>query len=181
MIGMKLEAAKSNFFDSEAIKSRTTPAERRVLSKFGAHVRRTARQSIRFTKKAVSRPGQPPRSHSRDKTASIRNILFAFDPARRSVVIGPVKLNMTQGLDSVTVIAGTVPQVLEYGGRITITEKKRLGSSQWRRADMRRTPRAGEVFRKRRAVIQARPFMWPAFVKEEKDTLPGLWRNAVAA
>jgi len=49
------------FFDSKKVVSATDRATRRVLSRFGAFVRRTAKQSIRKRKK-VSQPGSPPSS-----------------------------------------------------------------------------------------------------------------------
>lgn len=58
-----LEAAKGNFFDRKAVLAAVDKATLRVLSKFGAFVRRRAKSSIRKRKKA-SPPGQPPSSHS---------------------------------------------------------------------------------------------------------------------
>ena len=98
------------FFDRSAVKSKTDPATRRVLSKFGAFVRRGARSSIR-KRKRISQPGMPPSSH----TGLLRNFIwFGYEPQRNSVVIGPVRLN---GND------GKAPSLLEYGGT-TLRRKK---------------------------------------------------------
>src|SRR5690606_6172596 len=56
--GMKITEL---FFDRKAVTSRVDKATRKVLSRFGAFVRRTARSSIRKRKK-TSQPGSPPSS-----------------------------------------------------------------------------------------------------------------------
>ena len=130
MIGMKF---KQMFFTSKAVLSATDRATRRVLSKFGAYVRRTAKSSIR-KRKAISRPGSPPSSHT---GLLKRFILFGYDPAKRSVVIGPLRL--TRGG------RGDAPRALEEGG----------------------TSRMVRRGRKKRVKIKARPFMGPAMEKEK--------------
>jgi len=78
-----------------------------VLKKFGAFVRRTARQSIRKRKK-VSAPGKPPTS----RTGLLKKtIIFNADPDRRNVIIGPMKLNRR---------SEDAPFALEHGGMATI-------------------------------------------------------------
>jgi hypothetical protein len=96
-----LRAAKLGFFDRPAVLGAVSQAALRVLSRFGAFVRTRARTSIR-PRKAASRPGQPPSSHE----GSLRRlILFAYDRARRSVVVGPAAFRR-----------GAAPALLEYGG-----------------------------------------------------------------
>ena len=87
MIGFKgVDLAKAGFFDRGSVLRAADRAALRVLSRFGAFVRRRARTSIR-KRKAISLPGSPPSSH----VGTLRElILFAFDAIRRSVVIGPV-------------------------------------------------------------------------------------------
>jgi len=120
---------------------------RKVLSRFGAFVRRAARSSIRKRKRA-SAPGEPPTS----RTGLLRRfIFFGYDRTKRSVVIGPTRLNQRQG---------DAPHALEYGGMSTVVEALR-GKRK-----------------KRRVKIEARPYMGPAFEKEEPK-LPGMWRNSV--
>jgi hypothetical protein len=109
MIGMKLSQAKRLFFDRQAVTSTADRAQRKVLSKFGAFVRQTARTSIR-KRKSISEPGQPPSSHT---GLLKRNIFFVFSPETQSVVIGPILLN--QQTDA--------PRLLEYGD--TVVRKKR--------------------------------------------------------
>ncbi len=144
MIGLDF---KRMFFDSKTVRRKTDKATRRVLSRFGAFVRQTAKRSIRKRKK-TSEPGKPPSSH----TGLLKKfIFFGFDVVRRSVVIGPVRLTQKGRSEA--------PAVLEYGGVVTMTARRREG-------------------KKRRAHIRPRPFMGPA-MKKEKPQLPGLWRDSV--
>lgn len=130
MIGFEI---KRMFFDRQAVISKVDAATRRVLSRFGAFVRRSAKSSIRKRKKPAP-PGQPPSSH----TGLLKKfIFFGYDADRRSVVIGPTRLNQKG--------RGEAPPLLEYGGKTTL---KRGG-------------------KKRRVTYQARPYMGPAFEKEK--------------
>lgn len=98
-----LKTAKKLFFDKSAVADPAAKARDRLLSKFGAFVRQRSRTSIR-KRKGTSRPGSPPFSHE----GSLRRlILFARDPARASVVVGPVPF-----------AKGEAPQLLEYGGTV---------------------------------------------------------------
>ena len=130
MIGLNV---KKMFFTSKAVLSVTDRATRRVLSKFGAYVRRTAKSSIR-QRKAISSPGSPPSSHT---GLLKRFILFGYDPSKRSVVIGPLRL--TRGG------RGDAPRALEEGGTTQVVRRGR----------------------KKRVKIKARPFMGPAMEKEK--------------
>lgn len=108
-----IREAKGNFFDRSAVTRRVDVATRRVLSKFGAFVRRRARSSIR-KRKRVSRPGEAPTS----QTGLLRNwILFSYEPASNSVVIGPAALREKQG---------NAPEVLEHGGSIVTSKGGRI-------------------------------------------------------
>ena len=111
MIGVTIDQAKGMFFDRKAVTSAVDRAERRVLSRFGAFVRRGARSSIR-RRKRISEPGQPPSSHT---GLLKRNIFFLYEPQRSSVVIGPVLLG--KGTDA--------PRLLEHGGVVTRRKRKR--------------------------------------------------------
>lgn len=147
MIGLRAGQAKVLFFDSKKVMAATTKAERRVLSRFGAYVRRSARSSIRRRKKP-STPGQPPSSHT---GLLKRFIFFAYEPRRRSVVIGPVRLNQK---------TGEALPALEHGGSVRIVSRRKGARG-------RRTVR-----------IRPRPFMGPAF-EREKPKLPAMWRDSI--
>ena len=132
------------FFDREAVTSKVAPAIRKVLSKFGAFVRRTAKGSIRRRRKAAP-PGSPPSSH----TGLLKKfIFFGYDPEQRSVVIGPTRLDRRG--------QGEAPSLLEYGGQTTLVRRGK----------------------RERATYRARPYMGPAFEKEQPK-LPAMWRDSV--
>jgi len=138
---------KQMFFDRKAVTGAVDKAARRVLSRFGAFVRRGAKSSIR-KRKRVSAPGQPPSSH----TGLLKRLIyFGYDRQRRSVVIGPQRLNQK---------VGDTPAALEYGGTSTVVEGLRN----------RR--------KKRHVRIRARPYMGPAFEKEQ-PRLPAMWASSV--
>ncbi|MDD3585820.1 MAG: hypothetical protein PHQ75_01445 [Thermoguttaceae bacterium] len=99
-----ISRAKKTFFSSKEVQSMVDKETRQVFSKFGAHVRQRARQSIRKRKTAAP-PGRPPSSHSGKLK---RFIFFGYDKAKRSVVIGPVRLTGKN--------KGDAPELLEYGG-----------------------------------------------------------------
>ena len=141
MVGLKFTRL---FFDRKAVISRVDKATRKVLSRFGAFVRQTARKSIRKRTK-TSEPGQPPSSHT---GLLKRFIFFGFDPQKSSVVIGPQRLSQKG--------RGAAPALLEHGGKTTL---KRRG-------------------KRVKAKVRQRPFMGPAFEKEQPQ-LPALWRNSV--
>ena len=135
------------FFDDRKVLCAAERANRRNLARAGAFIRTTAKQSIR-KRRAASPPGRPPSSH----TGLLRRFLFfGYDAARKTVVIGPMRLNQK---------AGTAPAALEDGGTSVVVE----GTRRRRR--------------KRRVRIRARPFMRPAMAKEAPK-LPGLWKNSV--
>lgn len=136
MIGIKLSEAKGMFFDRPAVMSATDRAQRKVLSRFGAFVRRTARSSIRKRKKP-SPPGQPPSSH---EGTLKKHIYFLYSPNSRSVIIGPVLLR-AKGTDA--------PRVLEEGGSVTRRRRKRR---------YRPRPYMGPAFQKEHE--QHMPQMW---------------------
>jgi hypothetical protein len=148
VLGIKFEGAKANFFDRAKVQGAVDRATVRNLSKFGAFVMTRARQSIRDRRK-ISEPGQPPSRHVKGTLDLKRSILFAYEPANKSVVIGPALLNGRP-------TSPTVPELLEHGGDTTITRRKK----------------------KLRAHYRPRPFMVPAF-ETEKRRLPAIWKDSV--
>ena len=153
---------KDWFFDRPAVEKLMSKIARKALSKFGAYVRTRAKTSIR-KRKGHSEPGKPPHSHQ----GLLRsNIFFAFDPGRRSVVVGPVAL---AGKD----MGADVLEVLEYGGEEEIPQP------------YYRTLPTGKIVtshlwgKKILAHYEARPYMQPAY-KAELDNLPAIWRASAA-
>lgn len=139
MIGMRIDQAKGLFFDRAAVTSAADRAQRRVLSRFGAFVRRGARSSIR-KRKRVSQPGSPPSSH----TGLLKNnIFFVYEPLRSSVIIGPILLS-GKGTDA--------PALLEHGGHaVGRRRKKRV------RLTYRPRPFMGPAFERETPKL---PAMW---------------------
>jgi len=143
MIGFDM---KRMFFDSKTVRKKTDKTTRRVLSRFGAFVRRTARQSIRKRKKA-SQPGKPPSSH----VGLLKKfIFFGFDVLRRSVVIGPARLTRKG--------RGEAPSALEYGGTVTMQ-----GSGNKKKARVRPRPYMGPALDKEKDQL---PALWRDSIKK---------------
>ena len=142
MITMRI---KDMFFDRATVIRAVDGAKRAVLSKAGAFIRTAARTSIR--KRRASAPaGKPPHSHE----GSLRRlILFGYDKAADSVVVGPVGFKKS-----------TAPSVLEYGGDTVVLSRR------------------GGRLTSRKVKIAPRPYMAPALEKE-RPKLPILWRNSI--
>lgn len=164
---------KDLFFDRAKVIAATRSADRRNLSRAGAFIRQTARNSIKSRPLGYrSAPGSPPFDHvsyirsqrnrerkrqglaptARPKALDkrgIRAILFGYEPQNNGVVIGPVRFGNRSG-------SSTVPQLLEFGGRTT-----RGGGANTRNVR-----------------IRPRPFMRPA-LERELPQLPKRWRNSV--
>lgn len=96
--------ASRYFFDTKRVINATERAERRVLSRIGSYIRRTARSSIR--RKSTAPPGRPP---GKGTGFLKKSILFAYDPYRSSVVIGPTRAGKQ----------AEITHALEYGGTTT--------------------------------------------------------------
>jgi len=135
---------KALFFDSQAVLEKVDAATRKVLSRFGAFVRTTARHSIR-KRKGVSAPGSPPSSHVGTLK---RLIFFGYDLSARSVVIGPAPFRSTV----------EAPPLLEYGG--TASRKDRKGRRVVARYAAR--PFMGPAFEKEKSKL---PGMWESSVR----------------
>ena len=166
------------FFDTAKVLRAVGRAKRQVLSQAGGTVRKLARWSIRQRKKP-SAPGEPPHSHE----GTLKRFLFyTYDQAADSVVIGPMKTNQVFFDRDGKPVRGTVPQVLEFGGGITILEVFKpwvRGGGKWVRADLRSRRRlAGLKKRYRTVKIAARPYMAPALAKVRPE-LPRMWAGSV--
>lgn len=132
---------KTLFFDSAKVVKSVDAGTRRVLSRFGAFVRRTAKGGIR-KRKASSAPGSPPSSHT---GLLKRFIFFGYDPSRRSVVIGPTRLTENN--------RGDAPANLEYGGMATLNKSN---------IKIRPRPFMGPAFEKEKPNLSA---LWRDSVK----------------
>ena len=138
---MNFKTLKKHFFDRKKITRRVDARTRKVLSKFGSFVRRSAQHSIRPSSN-TSRPGHPPFSHSGKLR---RKIFFIYDPKRRSVIIGPI---IYPGK------TGKALPALEYGG------KTDMPSGDLVKIEAR--PFMGPAFRLNLAVV---PSLWRDSIK----------------
>ncbi len=139
---------KKMFFDRKAVTGKVDRTTRKVLSRFGAFVRRAAKSSIR-KRKRVSSPGQPPSSRS---GLLKKFIFFGYEPTKRNVVIGPAKLNQK---------IGDAPHALEHGGTSTVLQGLR-GRRKKRRVKIKARPFMGPAFQKEKPKL---PAMWASSIK----------------
>lgn len=157
---------KRFFFDRDRVLKAVSRARRRALSRAGAFVRTRARTSIR-KRKGTSPAGSPPYSH----VGTLRKgILFGYDPARESVVVGPVGF------------AGSrAPSLLEFGG--TVPGEGRLltvAADVGRDASGRFASRQTRVRVTGNLTYEPRPYMGPALEAElAAGTIPKHWANSV--
>ncbi len=160
-------SVKSLFFDRQIVKDALDKQTRKVFSKFGSWVRKSAQWSMKkapkdtFKTKTIdgkrisilqmqtSPPGSPPYV----RTGLLKKFVFySLDWATKSVVVGPVLLRTKR------LTASTVPEVLEYGGMSTIYDP---------------------LIRKMKKVrVAARPYMNPAF-ERGKSQLKMMWKNSI--
>ena len=117
-----------HFFDKPKILRLMEKANLKALRKSGAVVRKIARRSIRSGGKGgkVSRPGEPPRSH----TGILKRFLFfALQPATTSVFVGPIKTNQVFfGKNRKDKKEGT-PLILEVRGHdvnVSLQDKEKM-------------------------------------------------------
>lgn len=159
---------RDHHFGRDQLDKAIAKSRRSNLIRAGAFVRTAARRSIRPAPKppranpkqrrakgrrrnVSSRPGQPPRQHTA-AGQNLKLILFAWEEARKSVVVGPVLFKSSAGV--------RITEVLEHGGR----------------SYTRPNPRAKS--RKRATRVAARPFMRPALASEAPK-FPNLFANSV--
>jgi hypothetical protein len=145
------------FFDREEVVNRLAKQDRVVLSKTGGFAMTTIRRSMRpgGKKQIASQPGESPRYH----TKLLRDgVMFAYDAARNSVVVGPRKLNGRSAYD--------IPALLQYGGKVTVPEKTlieiaatRDKSGRFLRGERKYWKPTGRMVK---TTISPRPYVGPA-------------------
>lgn len=192
-----ISQAKSMFFDRAAVLGFIDKKLAKALSKIGAYIRQSARQSIRDSE-TPSKPGQPPHSHlgaQRRKLnrrrkdqglppvkaglEGLKEIYFFYEPERRTVVVGPVKYNLVSFRGAGVIDHGTVPEIMEKGGDVTFLEHQKPGEQTWKRVTSRRRDSAqGHTTRNRTIRLAKRPFMVPALEREVVN-LPSLLEQAL--
>lgn len=165
---------KDTFFNREKVIRAVDAGRRRALSKAGAFVRTRARSLLRRRKKS-SAAGQPPSVHSGNDAATLKKILFGWDPARDSVVIGPVKLNGKGDIaESVT-----VPELMEFGGVVTLKRARTIPGTKARRGG-RKAAGPVRLAAGERLNYADHPFMGPALKQEVADgKISSAWAGCV--
>ena len=150
MGGTFINIKSSQYFDPKVVRRAMGRVTAAALRYAGAYIRKAAQHSIR-RRKRISRPGDPPSSH----TGSLKGlILYGYDPAVPSVVIGPRKAG-----------EGEAPALLEFGGVVTRRRRQRYGR---RRAGSPRTMH-----------YRPRPFMGPAMERSLPHAMEW-WEKASA-
>lgn len=155
---------KELFFDRALVIAAMDDATRRSLSKAGAFIMRKARTSMRYKTKGgetptgrkrqpykPSPPGSPPFAiRNGPRGPLLRDkLFFSWDPATRSVVVGPVGLGKA-----------TTPGLHEFGGS-RVVRLRRRGQRQLVRQ-----------------VYPARPTMAPA-LQANIDEIPEAFRDSL--
>lgn len=149
-----MEFAASKFFDPKAFDRPIAKAKKKILSQFGAYVRKVAQNSIKTGAATQhSPPGVPPTGHS-GSTRYKDFIFYFYDAAGDSVVIGGAALPRRD--------SAKVPQALERGGQTTGTRQLSGGK------------RVKETI-----MLQARPHMVKAYEIAVKKFLPQLIENSI--
>ena len=172
---------KKGFFDRRQVVDAMDNATKTVFSKFGMYVMRDARKSMHQAKSFAdySKPGHAPLVHM----GLIKDfLLYCFDPAERAVIIGPAWAGKNPPGYGQT----TVPELLEKGGRVSVT------LTWWKLRTMKARAELGYI--KYQYMVGAlwghageqwtmqywpRPYMQPAFDAKIKNELPKLWKNAL--
>lgn len=103
----------SYFFDKTRVRDFLDKKTRKALIRFGSFTRRSAQFSMRNAGKGKAnsaKPGEPPRAHGNKELK--RFIFFSYDPAKKSVVVGPIRFGKTANQH--------VPLLQEQGGKKSI-------------------------------------------------------------
>ena len=192
------------FFNRTAVTGAVDRATGSVLGKFGAYVRRTAKGSIRKAK-GPAKPGKPPHSH---KGLLREFIFFHYNPAIRSVAIGPALFARSTHAQSTLEHGGTVrirnprrrKRVLGQGGEIRVNTGKaarttkqvacRRGTAEVTYVRLRTAAQVEQANRLNADLygpeyipgvrIEPRNYMGPAFARETPK-LPQMWQDSVKA
>lgn len=150
---------KKMWFNQSDVIKKMSKKRRTFLTRYGAFVRTKARSLLNKSggkKNVSSHAGGIPRKHQ----GNLRRFLFfAYSSKSESVVVGPIVLRGTKGLN--------VPEVLEHGGIGVVTKMVKQKNQRRRRKTV-----------VRRVRIDARPYMSPAFemTTKEKTKISAAWK-----
>lgn len=171
------------FFDRLAVQDKLAAKELRAMSRIGAFIMRGARQSIK-RRKSSSAPGSIPHAHSTDKVATLKNILFGFDPSTHSVVVGPVLLRKVSNRRKAFFLTRQGNKARDKNGRV---KKDAIGVWISNVESSAPVTAITELGGSAKAVIDghastlhfgARPFMGPALERERSNgKLLDAWKD----
>lgn len=151
------------FFNPGPALSEAERKERRFLNRYGALVRRDARQSMRrrVRTSSVSPPGMPPRAHRGD----LKKFLF-FVVDRGQVTIAPAVFRLTQ--DN--------PAIQEFGGTKKFRRTKLISNRRFN--ERRGTVVYARIKAGQTVKVEQRPYLRPAKERVDKQ-LNEIWDYAM--
>ena len=171
---------KRFFLDRSAVLKRIDRARAGTLRRQAAFVRTRWRTSVLRRRKSTSRPGSPPNIKSRNRVRSLKNILYFYDPASESVVVGMVRLNRNRLANPRPLGSQTVSNLITAGGRERIQQERSQSGNAWRIRRLSRPRIPGRQTRSTVAVYKPRPSGSIALDDEIKaGTNAQSWRNVV--
>jgi hypothetical protein len=166
---------KKLFFDRKKVQDAAAKGQLRAMIRYGSLLRKAAQRSMRY-RKGPSKPGEPPSAHRTKRMAALKKLgrarsngallrellFFAYDPATKSVVVGPVGFKSR---------GGPVPALHELGG----TRQAAPGDAM-----VVKGGRAGPRLIRLKGAVRypARPTMGPALKKTAKK-FPEMFRGVV--
>lgn len=152
---------KKNFFDFKELSKKTGDANLRNRGRAGAMVRRTARQYLRYARKAPPHPSPgPPRVRVTGTEFGLRTILFANVDG--STIVGPLGSGRSNH---------PVAEIHEKG----VSVVRRFHASGRRlRSNAKR--RSAEIVKT--VNYPERPYMQPSLVKSSPQ-FPSLWKDSI--
>lgn len=154
---VKLKVSVKTFFREDKLMDAVERAEFRALRWQGGYVRKAAQNRINEGGDS-SAPGESPT----DQTGKLKNsILFSYEAASHSVVIGPKLISTKRGL---------IPAALEHGGTTMIDSTRAV----YKNGERKFVKDGG----KRRIKIEPRPFMGPA-LEASLSHLSEIWAKSV--
>lgn len=148
------------FFDRAKVIKMIGIRNAKAMSRAGAFIRRRSQSLLRRRKRA-SRPGEPPSVHAPagEKFKTLKNIHFEYDKYYERLVVGPHKIS-TKSNQDVIAAGKTVPQILEFGGSVTVREEKPQDTANvqfdWRKEGVYNNPARRANPKKRRKFANGR-------------------------
>lgn len=174
---------KQFFFDREAVTTAVGKKQAGALARYSGYLRRVAQTSMRY-RKGISPAGQPPSAHKSKRLAALKKkgraknngallrelILFAYDAATKSSVVGPLGFKTRGGRP--------VPELHEHGGSVAAGGRTVVVKNKPGRDERGKFVSAGERLERLTGTLHypPRPTMRPAMMKT-RERFPEAFRN----